>query len=94
MDVIHVIAPSRKKREQIATGVQPFIDKYITFDGNDLVVNADGLQADIKAGIEGRRAQIEGADADVVVQYLGNVFDDILTVEYQKSRDRFFVSHT
>ena len=66
--------------DQIATGVQTFIDKYITFDGNNLVINADGLQADIKAGIEGHRAELEGADVDIAVQYLSNVFADILNI--------------
>ena len=76
---------------QIATGVQTFITKYVSFDGNQLIVNADQLQADIKAGIEGYRNELEGAAVDVAVQYLSSTVANILGInvsfDYLLSQD-------
>ena len=76
---------------QIASGVQTFITKYISFDGDKLIVKADKLQSDIKAGIEGYRNELEGADVDVAVQYLSNTVANILGInvsfDYLLSQD-------
>ncbi len=65
---------------QIAAGVQNFIAKYISFDGNQLIVNAEALQSDLISGIEGYREELENATAEVAVQRLSYVLDNILGI--------------
>ncbi|MBQ9478520.1 MAG: hypothetical protein IJU71_03115, partial [Selenomonadaceae bacterium] len=65
---------------QIATAVGTFIDKYITFDGDELIINADQLQSDLRSGIESYQADLETANADVAVQRLSFVLDNMLGI--------------
>ncbi len=71
---------------QIATAVNTFIDKYITFDGNNLVIDAEQLQSDLRSGIENYRDDLSTADADVALQRLSAVIDEMfginMTLEY------------